>query len=168
MVHIAINTITAVYNEGVASSLQRFGDCYPIYRHNEQLLDAHTHTHTHTVTYNTGCLSEGYASYSNDKTTCCRPPVCNVEGRSQHRKMTARMRELSIPSVTICPSLSHPSSPSPSFNCHSFISLLLSFFIIFMLAFLPWIFSRAVFFLEFIFETVCFQFVSEVLFNYII
>lgn len=80
-------------NEGVVSSLQRFGDCYLIYQRNEQLLDACTHICAHTVTHNTGtgCLNEGYKSYGNDKTTCCQPPVCNIEGRkhrSQHRKNT--------------------------------------------------------------------------------
>lgn len=101
-------------NEGVVSSLQRFGDCYLIYRRNEQLLDAHIHLRTHTVTRktSTGCLSEGYESYSNDKTTCCQPSVCNVEGRSQHRKMTAQGRGNS-PSPP-SPSAHHSLTPPPS------------------------------------------------------
>lgn len=74
-------------NECLASSLQRSGDCYLIYRLNEQLLDAHTHAATRHVTCyaGTSCLSEGYESYSNDTTTCCQSPVCNVEGERQQR-----------------------------------------------------------------------------------
>lgn len=75
-------------------------------------------------------MSEGYESYSNDKTTCWQPPVCDVEGRSQHRKMTVRGRGNS-PSP-LSPSAHHsltPPPPFPSFNCSSFISVLLAVFL---------------------------------------
>lgn len=70
-------------NECVASSLQRFGDCYLIYRLNEPLLDTLVHTHTHTNTVSraaqaaTSCCSRAYESYADDKTTC-RPPYIGV------------------------------------------------------------------------------------------
>lgn len=125
-------------NEGVVSSLQRFGDCYLIYCCNEQLLDAHTYPHRLTDPGSAaGCLSEGYESYSNDKITCCHPPVCNVDGRSQVRKITEQGRGNSP--APLSPSAHHSLTPSfLCFNCFSFISLLLS-------VFLPWIFSRDVF-----------------------
>lgn len=72
-------------------------------------------TYTRAVTRNTGtsCLSEGYESYSNDKTTCCQPPVCSAEERSQHREMTARGRGNGLSPLS--PSAHHSLTPPPPF-----------------------------------------------------
>lgn len=92
-------------NEGIVSSLQRFGNCYVIYCCNEQLLDAHTHIHRRR-------LFEGALWL----TVMIRPPVvgprCEIQrerGR-KHRKMTEQGQG-SSPSP-LSPSAHH--SPPPS------------------------------------------------------
>lgn len=88
-------------------------------------------THTRRLTdpgSAAGCLSEGYESYSNDKITCCHPPVCNVDGRSQVRKITEQGRGNSP--APLSPSAHHSLTPSfLCFNCFSlFLCCCLSFF----------------------------------------
>lgn len=82
-------------SEGVPSSLQHFGVCYLIYRHNEKLLDARAHVHAHMLILSHAKQARAVwvsVMSLNDETTCCQPPVRNVVERSQHRKEPERGR----------------------------------------------------------------------------